>query len=226
MSLTLYFHPLSSFSQKALVALYETGTPFTPHILEFGNEKARADFLKMWPIGKFPVLKDEARDHFVPESTIIIEYLDQHYPGSAHLIPNDPDLARQTRMRDRFFDLYLEFPMQKVVADTFRPAGQKDPIGVAQALEQIKAAYGVLEKDLRGKRWVMGDDFTMADCAACPALLYTNTLVPAHDHPNVARYLERLMARPSFRRALREAEPYVKNYPFFDKYRAAYGEIT
>lgn len=133
MSLKLYFHPLSSFCQKVLVALYENDTPFEPHIVDLGNETEAAEFKKLWPIGKFPVLRDEARDWTMPESTIIIEYLDQHYPGSTKLVPNDPDLARQTRMRDRFYDLYVQGPMQKIVGDRLRPAGKNDPYGVAQA---------------------------------------------------------------------------------------------
>src|ERR1700704_147574 len=112
MALTLYFHPLSSFCQKALVALYENDTPFTPHIVDLGDECARAAFLKIWPIGKFPVLRDDANDRTIPESSIIIEYLAQHYPGRTPLVPADADLARQTRLRDRFYDLYVNMPMQ------------------------------------------------------------------------------------------------------------------
>jgi glutathione S-transferase len=126
MSLRLYFHPLSSFCQKVLIALYETGTPFEPHIVDLGNEVSSAEFKSIWPIGKFPVLRDETRDWTVPESSIIIEYLNQHYPGQSKLVPSDEDLARQTRMRDRFFDLYVNVPMQKIVTDRLRPGGSSD----------------------------------------------------------------------------------------------------
>ena len=124
MSLHLYFHPLSSFCQKVLIALYENDTPFEGHVVDLGDETQRTDFKKIWPIGKFPVLRDEAARRTVPESSIIIEYLSQHYPGKTELVPADADLARETRMRDRFFDLYVQVPMQKIVGDRLRPAGQ------------------------------------------------------------------------------------------------------
>jgi glutathione S-transferase len=127
MSLKLYFHPLSSFCQKALIALYENETPFEPHIVDLADETSSAEFKKIWPIGKFPVLRDEARDRTVPESSIIIEYLAQHYPGATQLVPADAELARQARMRDRFYDLYVNVPMQKVVTDRLRPAEKAIP---------------------------------------------------------------------------------------------------
>jgi len=121
MTLKLYYHPLSSFCMKTLIALYENGTPFEPKLVDFGDTASRKEFLELWPIGRFPVLVDETRDQFVPESTIIIEYLDQHYPGKTKFIPADPDTARQMRMRDRFFDLYVNVQMQKIVTDRIRP---------------------------------------------------------------------------------------------------------
>ena len=90
MALTLHYHPLSSFCWKALIALYENETPFRPHIVDLGDAKAAAAFKAIWPIGKFPVLRDDARDQTVPESSVIIEYLGQHYPGKSRLIPADP----------------------------------------------------------------------------------------------------------------------------------------
>ena len=114
MPLRLYFHPLSSFSQKVLIALYENDMPFEPHIVHFGEEASRKEFFELWPIGKIPVLNDTARDWFVPETSIIIEYLAQHYPGPSELVPRDADRARQMRLRDRFFDLYVNVPMQKI----------------------------------------------------------------------------------------------------------------
>ena len=124
MSLTLHFHPLASFCWKALIALYENDTPFAPNMVDLGNAAERAALLKLWPIGKFPVLRDDARDQTVPESSIIIEYLDRHYPGRTQFIPADPDLAWQTRLRDRFYDLYLHLPMQKIMVDRLRPEGK------------------------------------------------------------------------------------------------------
>ena len=125
MSLTLHFHPLSSFCWKVLVALYENDTSFTPHTVNLGDEAERAALLKLWPIGKFPVLRDDALDRTVPEASIIIEYLDTQYPGRTRFIPADEKLALQTRLRDRFYDLYVHLPMQKIVGDRLRPAGRK-----------------------------------------------------------------------------------------------------
>src|SRR5215471_15679203 len=121
MSLTLYYHPLASFCWKALIALYENDVPFTPKMVDLGNPAERKALLKLWPIGKFPVLRDDARDQIIPESSIIIEYLDRHYPGRARLIPSSDELALQTRLRDRFFDLYVHQPMQRIIEDRMRP---------------------------------------------------------------------------------------------------------
>jgi glutathione S-transferase len=214
MTLRLYFHPLSSFCQKALIALYENDTPFEPHIVDLGEETSRAAFLKIWPIGKFPVLRDEARGLTVPESTIIIEYLAQHFPGRSALVPADAELARQTRLADRFYDLYVSEPMQKIVGDRLRPADQKDPLGVEQARARLQTAYGIIECEVREKTWAVGEDFTMADCASAPALFYANLVAPfGETHRNTAAYFGRLMERPSFARAVKEAKPYFHFFP-------------
>jgi len=214
MSLKLYFHPLSSFCQKVLIAFYENNTPFSPHIVDLGDEASSAEFKKLWPIGRFPVLRDDARDRTIPESSIIIEYLAQHYPGRTLLVPADADLARQTRMRDRFYDLYVNVPMQKVVTDRIRPAGKNDPHGVAEAKTLLRTAIGMVEQDMATKTWAMGDAFSMADCAAAPALFYANKVLPFGDaERNAAAYLDRLMDRPSFARAVKEAQPYFALFP-------------
>ncbi len=219
MSLTLYFHPLSSFCWKALIALYENDTPFVPHIVNLGDPDANAAFKKVWPIGKFPVVRDEAKDRTIPESSIIIEYLAQHYPGKSQLVPEDADRARDTRLRDRFYDLHVHVPMQRIVADRLRPADKKDPFGVEQARAQLGVALDMVEADMAEKTgatktWAMGDDFTMADCAAAPALYYANLVMPfGQTHKNATAYLARLKERPSFARTLREAEPYRHLFP-------------
>jgi glutathione S-transferase len=214
MSLTFYFHPLASYCQKALIALYENATPFTPRLVDLGNEAERAALLKLWPIGKFPVLRDEARDQTVPESSIIIEYLDRHYPGHTKLVPADADLAWQTRLRDRFYDLYVHEPMQKIVADRLRPTDKRDSFGVEEARARLQTSYGMIEQEMATKTWALGDRFTMADCAACPSLFYANLVMPFGDtYKNVAAYFDRLKARPSYARVLEEAEPYLKLFP-------------
>ena len=216
MSLTLYFHPLSSFCHKALIALYENDTPFTPHVVDLMNEASRADFLEVWPIGKFPVLRDARADRTVPEASVIIEYLDQNYPGRTRFVPEDPDVARQMRFRDRFYDLYVHVPMQKIITDKLRPPGQNDHFGVEAASRQLTTALDMIEKDMDGKAWAMGDTFGMADCAAAPPLFYIDMveLVPlGQSHPRTAAYLQRLKQRPSYARALAEAQPYFAMVP-------------
>ncbi|MEI9888265.1 MAG: glutathione S-transferase family protein [Rhizomicrobium sp.] len=213
MSLRLHYHPLSSFCWKVLIAFYENDTPFEPVLVDLGRAEDREAFYKLWPVGKFPVIEDSAREWMVPESSIIIEYLAQHYPGRHKLVPDDADLARQVRMRDRFFDLHVHLHMQKAVGDRLRPTGQKDPLGVEQALAQIRSAYAVVESDI-GAHWAMGGGFTMADCAAAPALYYADRIVPlTGDYPKTAAYLARLCERPSFARVLKEAEPYKHMFP-------------
>jgi glutathione S-transferase len=214
MSLRLYFHPLSSFCHKVLIALYENDTPFEPQIVNLLDATAAAEFKKIWPIGRFPVLRDDARDRTIPESSIIIEYLDQHYPGKTRFLPSDADLARQMRMRDRFYDLYVNVPMQKIVTDRLRPKGKNDPHGVAEAKALLGTALGFIDRDMATRTWAIGDGFTMADCAAAPSLFYADKVMPlAGSHKNVAAYLGRLRKRPSYARVLEEAEPYFALFP-------------
>jgi glutathione S-transferase len=182
--------------------------------VDLANETSRANFKKLWPLGKFPVLRDEVKDRTIPESSIIIEYLAQHYPGSTQLVPADADLARQARLRDRFYDLYVQVPMQKIVSDRLRPAGKADPQGVEQARALLQTALGMADQEMETKTWAMGNAFSLADCAAAPALYYANLVMPFGDtHKNVAEYFDRLMERPSFARAVEEAEPYRHLFP-------------
>lgn len=213
MTLRLYYHPLSSFCMKALVALYENGVAFEGQIVNFMDEADNAAFKQMWPIRKFPVLRDEAADRLVPETSIIIEYVEQKYPGATRLFPTDPDQVREMRLRDRFFDLYVHMQMQKVIVDRLRPDGQHDAFGVTEAREMLRTAYEMIDRDMANRTWAMGDAFTMADCAAAPALFYGEMAEPFGAHRNLAAYLGRLKARPSFARVLKEAEPYFKMVP-------------
>ncbi|MET3519350.1 MULTISPECIES: glutathione S-transferase family protein [Mesorhizobium] len=217
MSLTMHLHPLASFCWKPLIALYENGTPFDVVIVDLGNEQSRAAFLRLSPAGKMPVLRDEARGQTVPESTIVIEYLAVHYPGPTALIPADADLARQVRTADRFYDFYVQEPMQKIVGDRLRPQGQTDPFGVEQARAQLRASYAIVETEMQSRIWAVGETFTMADCAAAPALFYANKVEPFGDRfPAVRRYHDRLVERPSFARVIEEAQPYFKFFPYND----------
>jgi glutathione S-transferase len=214
MSLTLYFHPLASFCWKALIALYENDTPFTPHVVDLSSESEREALLKLWGIGKFPVLRDDARGQTVPESSVIIEYLDRQYPGATRFIPADFERAWQTRLRDRFYDFYVHEPMQKIVGDRMRPEGRKDPHGVEEAKARLQTSYRMIEDEMATRKWSMGDAFSLADCAAAPALFYANEVLPfGEGHANVAAYLDRLKARPSLARVLKEAAPYFAMFP-------------
>jgi glutathione S-transferase len=214
MSLSLHFHPLASYCHKVLIALYENDTPFTSNMVDLSNETERAALLKLWPIGKFPVLADDARNQSVPESTVIIEYLDRHYPGRTKLIPADLDRAWQTRLRDRFYDLYVHEPMQKIVGDRLRPDGKKDPHGVEEARARLRTSYRMIDQEMATRTWAIGDTFSLADCAAAPALFYANEVMPfGESHANVAAYFGRLKARSSYARVLKEAEPYFAMFP-------------
>lgn len=212
-TLHLYFHPLASFCWKVLIAFYENEIAFEPHLIEQANPKAYEELVSMWPFAKFPVLRDDARGKVVIESSILIEYLDQHRQGPTRFIPADADLALETRFQDRFMDCYVHEPMQKIVADKLRPADQKDPLGVSQAKATIQKAYDLLEKRMASRTWLATDAFTLADCAAAPALHYANRLVPIGEHKNTEAYLARLEARPSFKRVLAEAQPYFHLFP-------------
>jgi len=214
MSLTLHFHPLASYCHKVLIALYENDTPFEANNVDLSNPSERAALLALWPIGKFPVLRDDAGNQILPESTVIIEYLDRHYPGPTRFLPDDVDLALQTRLRDRFYDLYVHEPVQKIVGDRLRPQGEKDPHGVEEARARLQTSYGMIDREMATRTWAMGDAFSLADCAAAPALFYANEVFPIGEGQASARaYFNRLKARPSYARVLKEAEPYFAMFP-------------
>jgi glutathione S-transferase len=214
MPLTLHFHPLASFCWKALIGLYELEVPFEKHHVDLSNPAERDAFRRLWSIAKFPVLRDDARDRTVPESTIIIEYLDCIAKGPRRLIPADPDLALECRLRDRLYDAYIHLPMQKVVGDRLRAAEARDALGVEQARVQIETAYALVDEQVRVGPWAMGADFTLADCSAMPALFYANKVASFEGRwRNLTAYLERLESRPSVARVLREAEPYFRRFP-------------
>jgi glutathione S-transferase len=214
MALTLHYHPLSSFCWKVLIALYENGTAFTPKLVDFGDETSRAQFAALWPVAKLPVLEDEARGQIIPETSIIIEYLDRHYPGPARLLPEDPDLAHAARLADRLFDNYVMAPMQKIVVDRLRPKDRRDPFGVEEARELLARACAMVDRDMEEREWAAGDAFGLADCAAAPALFYADKVMPlAEPYPHAFAYLKRLEQRPSMARVLAEAEPYFAMFP-------------
>ncbi|HEX8525839.1 glutathione S-transferase family protein [Allosphingosinicella sp.] len=215
MTLQLYYHPFSSYCQKVLIALYEKDLPFERAIVDLGDPEQRAALQKLWPFAKFPVLRDLERGLTLPESSIITEHLDRIAPDAAPLIPADPDEALKVRLWDRFFDNYVSAPLQKAVGDSLRPEGQRDPYGVEEARTMLATAYSALEAELAAHDgdWVAGGDFSLADCSAAPALFYANIVHPFAGKRMVEAYYRRLLARPSFARAVEEARPYRHLFP-------------
>ncbi len=212
MSLELFAHPLSSYCQKALIALYENGTPFEWRMLGPDHPDNEAEFAARWPIRRMPVLVDDGRT--VMEASVIIEYLGLHHPGPVRLVPEDPRAALDARTLDRFFDNYVMTPMQKIVFDCIRAADQRDPSGVADARTLLETAYRWLEEAMAGRTWATGGEFSIADCAAAPALFYADWVhAIADEFTNVRAYRRRLLARPSFARAVDEARPYRPMFP-------------
>jgi glutathione S-transferase len=204
----LYYNPRSSYSQKVLIALHEKRAPFTPVVIDLTDAAGRAELAKISPLGKVPVLVlDDGWK--VPESSIIIEYLETHVPGEARLIPADPDLARQTRFHDRLADLYVNESMTKIFFDSLKPEGKRDPDGVAAAHQRLDAMFTGLDEHLGKRTWLMGDAFTMADCALIPPLAYCRTLHPFERWKHLTAYANRAVERPSVARVLQELTTYL-----------------
>jgi glutathione S-transferase len=208
-ALVLHQHPFASYCQKALIALYELELPFDRVLVE-----GREEHVKLWPLGSIPVLVDTDAGLTIPESTTVIEHLDA-LAGGGRLIPSNPDAALQARLWDRVVDNHVANPMAKVVTDNLRPEGRDDPEGVTEARATLSTAYGVLEQQLTGRTWLAGEDFTVADCAAGPALFYCRAIQrwDVGAHPEVTRYYRALLARPSFARVVDEARPYRHVFP-------------
>lgn len=212
MALQLIYHPFSSYCQKALVALYENATPFEPLELQGPESAAQRRLEELWPMKRFPVLIDGDRTVF--EATCIIEYVEVHHPGHVRLIPDDPRDAIEVRMLDRFFDNYVSTPQQKCVFDALRPAESRDPYGVAEAKRMLDTSYAWLEQRMAGREWAAGEGFSLADCAAAPFLFYADwTHRIGEQYPNLLAYRRRLLARPSFARAVDEARPFRPYFP-------------
>ena len=206
----LYAHPFSSYCWKALIWFYETGTSFEYVLLE--SEQSQAELAAIWPLKRFPLLVDG--ETVVPEATAIIEYLDAVHPGSVRLIPADPRAAAEVRMMDRVFDNYVSNPQQNRVFNILRPEADRDPLADSKANEMMDAAYGWLDARLAGREWATDHGFSLADCAAAPALFYADWTheIPAR-YANLKAYRARLLARPSVARAVDEARPYRPYFP-------------
>ena len=212
MSLTLYYHPLASFCHKVLIALYERGIAFEKRFIDLANEDDQEALEAVWPLRKFPVLHDAIRGRNVAETSIIIEYLDQHFDGAPPMIPGDPGEALEVRLWDRIFDNHVQVPMNEIVFD--RLFGRNED--VSRWRGALDVAYAMIEQQLGAQRaWICGDAFSMADCSAAPALFYASTV---HAFPEAATrlhaYFERLVERPSVRQVIEDAAPYFPLYPY------------
>ena len=210
MSLTLYAHPFSAYCWKPLIALYENATPFSYRLVE--DAAGWAELESLWPIKKFPLLRDG--DSTIVESSIIVEYLMRRHPGATRMIPVNDDAALTVRFMDRFFDNYVMTPMQTLVSDRIRTETERDAKGVADARKMLDVAYGWLEERPKSQAWASGSTFSLADCAAAPALFYADWVHPVGDRfPGVLAYRGRLLARPSVARVVDEARPFRKFFP-------------
>jgi glutathione S-transferase len=215
MALTLWYHPLSSYCWKVLIALYEAEVAYTPRLVNLSDADDRAAFQQVWPLMKFPVLEDRASGEVVLESTIIVDWLAGRYAAARPLLPADPETALKVRLIDRLFDNYVHLPMQRVVAERLRPADVKDPFGAERSREEIRAGYNIIAPRIAGP-WALGEAFTLADCSALPALHYADYAVSLAGWPHLRAYLERLRTRPAVARVLAEAEPYFQYFPLKD----------
>lgn len=212
MSLALYGHPFSSYTQKALIALYENGTPFEFRCISPDTPEHVAEWQKRWPMGKFPMLLDG--DRAIVETSLIIEYLQLTHPGPVRLLPSDPMAALDVRFLDRFFDFYVMDAMQVAVDSALEKIPMTPEDGRALARKRLDRAYPWLETQLAGRTWATGDDFTMADCAAAPFLFYADwTHRIPEDFPLLRAYRARLLARPSVVRVVDEARPFRHYFP-------------
>lgn len=212
MALTLHYHPLSSYCWKVLIALYENGVPFEARLVNLGDPAERAAYADLWPTAKIPLLVDGER--VLPETSIQIEYLDHRHPGRVQLLPEDFEAQLEVRLWDRVFDLHVMTPMQRFIGQQLRPEAERDAATLTGAVNDLGLAYDLIESRLGDRTWAAGEAFTMADCAAAPALFYAAIVRPfSSAHTKLSAYFERLLARPSVWRCIVEARPVFQYYP-------------
>lgn len=208
----LFAHPFSSYCQKVLTALYENDTPFEWQLLDFADPATLTEFASLWPLKRMPLLLDGGRA--IVESSVIIEHLDLAHPGRTRFVPDDRRDALEVRRMDRCFDNYVMAPMMRMVFDRLRPESDRDPTGVGEARALLDTTYDWLDRELAGREWSCGAQFSLADCAAAPALFYADWVHPiGATRPVLAAYRARLLARPSFARAVDGGRPYRKDFP-------------
>ena len=204
----LYYFPLSTYSQKVTLALHEKGIEVEKIPVMLFDDEERERFRAVYPLGKIPLLVlDDG--HQIPESSIIVEYLDTEFGGGPRLIPGDPTLSRQTRFHDRMLDLYLNQSVSNLVFESWKREDERDAQTIERARFHIGVMYDFMESRLADRTWLMGDDFTLADCAAAPPLFYAQEQHPFTDRPNIAAYWSRLQSRPSWQANAAEMKPHL-----------------
>ena len=201
----LYYHPISTYSQKVLIALYEKGLDFEKEIVELMDPEARADYLQVYPMGKIPCLIDD--DQMVPESSIIIEYIDAM--AEPRLIKGDASETRKIRFKDRMFDFYLNNNIATLLFQSLKPEAEQDQEKIDKARFQINTMYGFMEHEFGNQDYANGNEFLMGDCAAAPALNYAQQVAPFSEYKNICAYWDRLTAKPSVKRVQEEAAPAI-----------------
>ncbi|HTK00513.1 MAG TPA: glutathione S-transferase family protein [Bordetella sp.] len=212
MALQLYYHPFSSYCQKALIALYDNNIAFERNVLDGPDSPAGKRLAELWPMRRFPVLVDG--DRTVAEATCIIEYLGLYHPGPVRMIPEDPKAALETRFMDRFFDNYVAAPQMQIVFNQIRPEDARDAYGVKQSREMLERSYAWLDKKMANREWAAGDRFSLADCGAAPFLFYADwTHAIPSQYGNVHAFRRRLLLHPSFARAVDDARPFRHFFP-------------
>lgn len=202
----LYYFPISTYSQKALIGLYEKNVSFEREIVKVLDPDVRALYETIYPIGKIPLLVPED-DHLIPEASIIIEYIDQNFSFGPQLIPSEPEASRKVRFMDRMNDFYLNDPVVNLLFQGMKPQEEQNPELIARSQKYVKCSFEHMDHLLADNQWFLGEQFTLADCAAIPALFYAEKVFPFNEYPNVIRYYEEAKQRPSYQKVLEEALP-------------------
>ena len=205
----LFYNPISTYSQKVLIALYEKGIDFEPEIVNLMDPDARTLYREVYPLGKVPCLQLED-GHIIPESSIIVEYLDPL--AEPTLINGDADEQRRIRFKDRMFDLYLNEAVVTLLFQGMKPEREQDPERIEKANFHIATMYSFMENEFSTQPYANGEEFLMSDCSAAPALFYAEQIAPFAEHQNISAYWERLKSRPSIQRTHAEAAPILEEF--------------
>ncbi len=191
MALTLYAHPFSSYCQKVLMALWENATPFTYRHLE--EPGAGEELARLWPIRKFPVLVDGHQT--IVETSIIIEYLDLHHPGTVRFLPEDPAEALEVRLLDRFFDQYVMNAAQVAVNEALRKVPDRLDEAKNSAASALETAYACWSSGWAGANGRREMNFRWP------------TALLRHHYSTATGFIRLAMPIPNFGRIERDCSP-------------------